>query len=302
MHKKRATRPTPQTLKPMHDGDMSYQVYARKALPILVQQVKFKKPITYGELALELGMHHRSLRHVLGCVGISIERLEEGRTKSEKWKENIPKINTLVVNKTTELPGTGIGEFFGQDFTKLPKYTRELIQEEALSKIYQYPYWDKVLEALKLEPAKNFASLLKNTYRASTGGGFGGGEGKAHENLRKHVATHPEILGLPKRLIGDMKRVLASGDKPDVSFLIDAGSRYEWVAVEIKSAISPESDITRGIFQCIKYKAVMEAEALSGGKPPNIRAVLVLEGEFPPSLREYKHRLRVEVIDNISPG
>ena len=31
------------------------------------------------------------------------------------------------------------------------------------------------------------------------------------------------------------------------------------VAIEVKPSTSPDDDITRGIFQCVKYKAVLEA-------------------------------------------
>ena len=44
-------------------------------------------------------------------------------------------------------------------------------------------------------------------------------------------------------------------------------SPKDWIAVEVKSRISNDADITRGIFQCVKYKVVLEAMQLSLGLP-----------------------------------
>lgn len=290
--------------KHMHDGDMPYQVLARKALPILVRQAQNKQIITYGDLALELGMPNpRNLNYVLGSIGTSIDHLKK------EWKEAIPYIQSLVVKKNIELPGYGIGEFLGiknAEFARLPFLQRRIIQDRALDEISMYQHWGKVLKSLKLKPAQpDFSGLAEKAAKVKTFGGFGGGESKEHKDLRIYVANHPEILKLGSDFSkGNMERRLASGDLPDVSFIRDANNAknaFKWVAVEVKSAISSVDDISRGIFQCIKYKAVMEAEAKAEGKPPNIRVVLLLEEAFPQPLIPLKNILGVEVISNISP-
>lgn len=66
---------------------------------------------------------------------------------------------------------------------------------------------------------------------------------------------HPEVLGITGVSRKETEHPLPSGDIIDVYFeTVD--SRY---AIEVKPSISPEEDITRGIFQCVKYKAVLEA-------------------------------------------
>ncbi|SFC11092.1 hypothetical protein SAMN05216344_10962 [Polaromonas sp. OV174] len=62
------------------------------------------------------------------------------------------------------------------------------------------------------------------------------------------------------------------------------------------------ADITRGLFQCIKYKAVMEAVVVSEPRERNVRAVLVLESFLPALLVPLRNRLAVEVIENIVPS
>src|SRR5688572_14354087 len=88
------------------EGDKLYQRRARLALPLLVRQAQAGSPIRYGELAAELGMENaRNLNYVLGSVGQALEEL------SARWKEKIPGIQFLVVNKNTGLPGHGVGWF-----------------------------------------------------------------------------------------------------------------------------------------------------------------------------------------------
>lgn len=74
-----------------------------------------------------------------------------------------------------------------------------------------------------------------------------------------------------------------------------------WVAAEVKSAISSETDIVRGLFQCVKYRAVMEAVQVSEARPQNARALLVLEATFPQSLIPLRNILGVEVVEGVSP-
>ena len=73
------------------------------------------------------------------------------------------------------------------------------------------------------------------------------------------------------------------------------------VAVEVKSRISNNADITRGLFQCIKYQAVLEAMLGLEGKQKNVRTVLLLETELPDELKVVQHMLGVEVIELVAP-
>lgn len=75
-------------------GNKLYQQRARMALPILIRQAEGQEPISYSNLALELGMPNpRNLSDVLGCIGETIEYL------NKKKKQKIPPIQCLVVNK-----------------------------------------------------------------------------------------------------------------------------------------------------------------------------------------------------------
>jgi hypothetical protein len=114
--------------------------------------------------------------------------------------------------------------------------------------------------------------------------------------LKEFIAANPQVVGLPTGLRGELECPLPSGDCVDVLF--ENGDA--WIAVEVKARHSPEADVVRGIFQCIKYQAVVEAYQTSLDLPPDARAILVLEAPLPPRLIPLKNMLGVEVLDQVS--
>ena len=92
-----------------------------------------------------------------------------------------------------------------------------------------------------------------------------------------------------------MEMLLYSGDIIDVSFQ----NNNIWIGVEVKSSISNSKDIIRGIFQCVKYKAVMDASDKSKLMKRKTRVILALGGKFPDILTELKNTLKIEVIDDL---
>ncbi|WP_333710826.1 hypothetical protein [Malikia spinosa] len=272
-------------------GNKLYQERARTALPLLVRQAAAAKPIFYSALAEELGMPNpRNLNYVLGSIGQAMVGL------SKKWKTKVPPIQCLVVNKATGLPGEGIGWFLiaKEDFGKLPlRRRREIVQAE-LQHIYAYPHWDEVLQELEINAVDtDFSSEVDKAARA-----IDGGESASHKRLKEYVANNPHVIGLPKSTpMGTTEYGLPSGDSLDVSFK----QKKSWVAAEVKSKVSDQADIVRGIFQCVKYQAVLDAVLLSESKPQNANTVLVLESELPEHLRPLCNLLGVEVIDGVIP-
>lgn len=278
-------------------GDKLYQQRARIALPLLVRQAEAGMTITYSDLALELGMPNpRNLNYVLGCVGETLQAL------SKEWKEKVPPIQCLVINRHTGLPGEGVGWFLA-DTDVAPHFTnyrnlsrkqqRDLVHSQ-LQRVFTYPRWNDVLRALDLKPLPfDFSDLLNAVPQRG-----GGGESENHRLLKEFVAAHPEAIGLPKGTPkGKPEYPLPSGDSLDVSFQ----GKDAWVGVEVKSALSDQSDIVRGLFQCVKYQAVMEAFQRASAIPQNSRTILVLEGKLPTRLLPLKNILGIEVVESVSP-
>ena len=260
-----------------------YQTRARTILPILVRQAGAKKKIYYGDLAKELGLHHRVLRSPLGCIGDTL--LELG----EKWQEEIPPIQGLVVNKQTELPGDSVNFLRHQ---KMESWQKKVIVKIKLEEVYNYPKWLDVLKELGLSPSEPLNSQLTPlaTHRGGTA------ESEAHKRLKNYIARHPGVVGLNKSLaLGETEHQLPSGDIPDVLF---QSARCR-IAVEVKSHISNEDDLRRGIFQCVKYRAILRAcRSLEGGTY-EADALLAIEGSLPKELIPVRNTLGVKVIENV---
>lgn len=272
-------------------GDKLYQARARQALPLLVRQAQAGTRIYYSDLAYELGIPNpRNLNYVLGSIGRAIEGL------SRKWKEKIPPIQCLVVNKATGLPGEGIGWFITKKevFRKLPRWQQRSLVEAELQKVFTYPKWNAVLRELELQPVQSdFSPLI--TQVSSFGGG---GESDEHKRLKLYVSAHPESIGLNRKVgKGEVEYLLPSGDTVDVLFQ----HKTDWIAVEVKSSLSTKLDIARGLFQCVKYRAVIKAVQATRSLNHNARALLVLEGGLPPDLIPVKNTLGVEVVERVVP-
>jgi hypothetical protein len=276
-------------------GDGLYQERARRALPILVRQAESGRPVVYSDLAEELGMSNaRNLNYPLGSIGTTLANL------SKAWKEKVPPLQCLAVNKKSGLPGEGIAWFLNDwgDFKALPQRQKKEIVAAEHSLIFAYPHWAEVLTSLSLQPIKpDFSNVIREASEPTPL--RSGGESDRHRALKEFVAQNPTLIGLPKKTKPGKNEVpIASGDCLDVSFR----SGDQWVAAEVKTTISDISDVTRGLFQCVKYRAVMEAVQVAEGCARNARAILVLEGELARDLVPLRNILGIEVCEGISPA
>lgn len=271
------------------EGEKLYQKRARQALPLLVRQAKSQEPLYYSELAKEMDMPNaRNLNYILGYIGRALLEL----AKREKTKD-IPAINCLVVSKSSNLPGEGIDFFLPKKkFYGLPKNQQRRLLKQLLADIYHYKNWDWVLNKLGLEPYQGEyqKKLIKE---APKHGGKGGGESPEHLRFKNYIAQHPEYFGLPPDIIGQTEFELPSMDTVDVLF--ENGD--ELVGVEVKSKISDIYDLTRGLFQCIKYKALIDAFQVVNNNQPNSRVVLALETLLPKELVSIKNQLGIDVLE-----
>jgi hypothetical protein len=78
-------------------------------------------------------------------------------------------------------------------------------------------------------------------------------------------------------------------------------SGQDHIAVEVKSTLSSDADIVRGMFQCVKYRSVLEAQQATEELPQSARAILVLESKLPKSLTAIKNILGIELVDQVTP-
>lgn len=267
---------------------------APKTLQWLVKLAEAGRSIEYGELAELIGVHHRAVAQILGVIGHAIEGPELGFG-------DIPLIQLLVVNKKTGVPGdSGLGWLIRDDEqrAKLSREAKRALVDGVQEQIFGWPRWREVLAAFGLEPLELSAQPLQEIIKVIATAVPHGGEGEDHVRLKQYVAKHPTVIKLTQSCApGSMETMMLSGDRMDVFF----EPPDEWVCAEIKGSQSGEGDILRGLFQCVKYKAVLEAQRhyVKTAKLPNVRVVLVLAGKLPCGLERIALLLGLEVFSDV---
>ena len=260
-------------------------------IPILVRWAKSGlKNQTYGDMFRELGVEHYSgIGNALGYIEDVIEELRQ-----ETGKKDIPTLNTLCKSSTTMLPSYGFSYVF-PNYKKLKPSEKKVISDGLDAKTCSYKNWDWVLKELGLKPApiltrEQLSELSKPIYG-------GGGEGEEHKAIKEYICKHPESIGYKKVKTAETEYVLPSGDRLDVYFELEDGTH---VAIEVKPSISPEQDLVRGIFQCVKYKAVMEALRAVECADYNVDVLLVAAKKLSPLNQSLAKELGVEYKDKFS--
>ncbi len=276
---------------------------ALAALPLLIWCAKNGKTITYGKLDQEIvsrGIGHHVMAPKYGGVAGAIGRALID-TEIE-WGETIPPLNALVVNARNGLPGDGVNYFLQQYYDSdkkidnMPEDEKRAVIEEIHQDIFAYQRWDDVLKKFGLHPIHTGITdeddAPDEIKQPGRGGWSSEGESKEHQALKKFVAENPAVVGLSKDAKkGQMEYLFASKDKADIVFAMKNG----FLGVEVKSIISNEADLNRGIFQAVKYQALLRSEQKAMLSPPTARAVLVTERELPISLQNLADILGISV-------
>ncbi len=279
-------------------GNKLYQKRAFRALPILVRQAKARQPIFYSDLADELGMPNpRNLNYVLGKIGHEMKLLNR-----RKIVPDVPAIQCVVINRATGLPGEGFHGFIRDQkkFAKLNAEGKRAVLKEMLSDVFAFQDWDEVLAYYGMQPASpvNSTGSIDRASKRTRYGRGGGGEGEEHRRLKEAIHRNPgklDIVEVFRRNEKKMERALPSQDTMDVSLMNDR----DWIGIEVKGRSANETEVIRGLFQCIKYEALMFAELKSRQLDLRVRTILALGGEFPDNLIGLRNTLGVEVIDRL---
>lgn len=164
----------------------------------------------------------------------------------------------------------------------------DLIQE-ATNDVYVYEYWKDQYHRL-------FGKKYKYAALGAEDDGQGDNprlnrglaESEEHKALKRYVLDHPKlVLTRAKGFKGKPEVGLSSGDRLDVLFASDSSQ----VAVEVKSRRSNADDMRRGILQCIKYRAVLEAQCINLSIA--VETLLVVEEALPTDLAALASQLKV---------
>ena len=262
----------------------------RLMIPVMIHWAKTgHNEHTYGDLAHAIGKSKFSgIGHALYFVQQVLDNL------STKSSREIPTLNSLCKNAKTMLPSEGF-EFVSPQYNDLDENGKRVFVKGLDSNAMNFPHWDWVLKELELKKAVPFTEeqleAIKNPRCIY------GGEGEEHKILKEYICQHPESINYKDVDFAETEHILPSGDRLDVYFELSDGTH---VALEVKPSISPDQDIARGVFQCVKYYAVMDALRNIECKDYEIKVLLVTAGNFSSQNKELAEELDVEYVENFN--
>ena len=247
--------------------------------------------MTYGQLKRRLEQEANfstifsaHLGHVAGAL---MDRIQVVEPKA-------PLINVLVVNQSDGQPSEGAGGYMAKRFNikklaeKDAKKNHPVLWKEtfdrAAAEVYLYSEADWIALYKRVFGSRlSTIEIKKNRQRRKKGAEEDGlqyntrrrgkgGEGPHHKALREWVTDYPSLVNKSfADARTDTEVDLLSGDRVDSVYYCEDRT----IVLEVKSRISNEVDLRRGVYQCVKYLAVKKAMDVREGAP--VEAYLVTE-------------------------
>jgi len=267
---------------PPKGRERSYEL-AKQMIPVLISWAQEKRsPQYYGTLSKAIGHGTARIGRQLGVIAKIFRDLSFAANK------DVPLLNALVINQDSKRPSDGLGDvvdgYYDWDEDRKIQEAKKLN-----AKAYAYKDWPWVLKALGLMAYNGSSeeSIRKGKYTR------GDSEGPYHKALKEYILSHPEEFSIDNIKVKENEHILLSGDRLDVYFQLKDGKQ---IAIEVKSRISDDADILRGIYQCVKYKAVLSAECQTHGENANVDAFLVSEKDLSEENRKTANMLSVKYV------
>jgi hypothetical protein len=254
------------------------KLLAYKALPYLVRSAQQRKTLYYGELGDYLKVNpHTVLPHVLGFIRDDICD-----------PNHLPRINAIVISKSTDLPGIG---FIPEGITGFTDDEIKRKYEQFRDETFKYHGWEDLLKSLGLSPLP--ASVIEMDKEAreynlilQRSGDQVGGEQEEHKKLKYFIANQPQLLGISAIKKPSIEYEFLSSDRCDI--LIEVIGNKSAV-IEIK--IGQRGELIKGIYQLIKYRALLAAEKAHGETYPV--DVYLVAYSIPTDIQEFASKFSI---------
>ncbi len=230
--------------------------------------------MTYGEMKFLLekyaGFSSIFTTRIGLVAGVLMERIQD-------IDADAPLLNVLVVNQEDRKPSRGAGSFMAERFG-VPRLAEEEAKQKypqlwdryfklAAGEVYAYSerQWSRLFQQIFETPLaqEKIEQDRKRRHKGTEKDGIpsgrkygSGGEGPLHKALRLWVKNNPGAIHKSFASASSETEVdLDSGDRVDVVYKLE-----DRIAVlEVKSRISDDIDLRRGVYQCVKYRAVRAA-------------------------------------------
>jgi hypothetical protein len=266
--------------------------YTGPTLSFLAERAHAHRLANYSEVSAALGLGNAQWGNVaFGCVYRILRMVEAEHLLGEGL---IPDITAIVTKKGKLSFGKGLLEN-NPDLAGMQPLEQLSAVKDLRQEVFRWPYWMQLLALLGLKP---LADLDSDDSALTKFASQSGPKGKSPEHLQMQecIRVNPRLV-LPK-LQGDVESssceyIFWSLDRADVV----TKTSEEWVGFEVKPSTAPFEELKKGIFQVIKYRALLSADLLSRGKICRSRCVLVIGGSLPKELRMLAARFGIEVFE-----
>jgi hypothetical protein len=251
---------------------------ANKALPYLIHCAQKRQTVTYGELGEFLQIHpHAEVPHILTYIRDQIcEPL------------GYPRLTAIVISKNSKRVRDG---FFKEDIAGLSEDEIQQKYEQFRDVTFSFPRWDDLLDQLGLKPlpatdqdldreAEEYNQVMERS------GGGSGGEQVQHQLLKEYIATYPQKICISALGNPTIEYEFISADRCDILIEL-VGERS--AIIEIK--IGQRGELVKGIYQLVKYGALLEAER-GHGEPYPVELHLVAYS-IPPDISDFAKKFGI---------
>ena len=260
--------------------------HATKSLAqLLIHSAKRRSSTTYGEAKYVLETETGFDTIFSTMMGVPAGELNN---RFLAVRPGCPPLTVLLVRQADGMPGQGAGPFLADylrdERLRSPRF-RSLYPgkwraacEQIAASVYATDEWDDLYrrafgERLPTPSPPNGREVDGIRYGRA-------GEGRNHKALRLWTKQNPcKIKRVYAAFRSETEVVLDSADRVDVVYY----GPHTTVVLEVKSRDSDTLDLRRGVFQCIKYRAVMRAMDIRSN--PDVVAFLVTETELPTRLQ-----------------
>lgn len=252
--------------------------------------------VTYGKVAelleRKLGIPKIFPLHIGSVAGNMMDEILS-------VADDAPPINGLVANDSG-IPGKGFAFHYdklwrkrgGKQWPDLTQERKAKVVQEVREAVRRYDKWDEVFRQAFGDRPEN---LDEKKYTERDGKppdaslSRGQSESDEHRRLKEWARDNPRLLGLSTGFLGETEKGMLSGDRLDVFFT----NGTDFAVVEVKSILSSDDDLQRGLYQCVKYRAIVMATELP--VQPNVRAILITERQIPPELQKRAKMFDIKV-------
>lgn len=262
------------------------------ALKFLISAAKRGHTVNYEQISLRCGMGNAQWANItFHPIYLLTRRVE---FDPQFPYDNVPDLTAIVSQKGKTSTGHGFFANHPEMEGKSKAERAELLQSERVRAL-SWRHWAEFSAFLDITPLPVLAPPREDLIAFDHASRGPGGKSPEHQTMQDRILANPICVGV--NLKGEILR-----DECECEYLFWSQDRLdvvikttkEWVGFEVKPLSASENELRKGIYQVVKYAALMRADLLDRGKVKSSRCVLVIQGYLTTTLTDLARTLGVQ--------